>query len=182
MKDKDHFFVYLRNRTSILGLFLATCAFVTGTFLLILDMLKHSANPYMGLLIYMVVPGLIAGSLFLVAVGMIRARLRMKRSGSMHPLPVIDLGDRKTLGRILVLGVLLSIFLLVSSIATYRTYHFTESVQFCGLMCHEVMKPEYTAFGNSPHANVTCAKCHIGPGADWFVKAKLSGLYQVYST
>ncbi len=24
--------------------------------------------------------------------------------------------------------------------------------------------------------------CHIGPGADWFVKSKLSGLYQVYAT
>ena len=25
-------------------------------------------------------------------------------------------------------------------------------------------------------------ECHIGPGASWFVRSKLSGLYQVYAT
>jgi c(7)-type cytochrome triheme protein len=28
---------------------------------------------------------------------------------------------------------------------------------------------------------VACVECHIGPGAEWFVKAKISGAYQVYS-
>jgi hypothetical protein len=41
------------------------------------------------------------------------------------------------------------------------------------------MKPEYTAYINSPHARVACAECHIGPGASWFVKSKLSGVGQV---
>jgi hypothetical protein len=44
------------------------------------------------------------------------------------------------------------------------------------------MKPEYTAYQNSPHARVTCVECHIGAGATWFVKSKLSGSYQVYAT
>jgi hypothetical protein len=44
------------------------------------------------------------------------------------------------------------------------------------------MKPEYTAYQNSPHARVACVQCHIGPGADWFVRSKLSGSYQVYAT
>ncbi|MBZ0255351.1 NapC/NirT family cytochrome c, partial [bacterium] len=43
------------------------------------------------------------------------------------------------------------------------------------------MMPEYTAYQNSPHARVDCVKCHIGPGANWYVKSKISGLYQVYS-
>ena len=43
------------------------------------------------------------------------------------------------------------------------------------------MKPEYTAYSVSPHARVGCVKCHIGSGAEWFVKAKISGLYQVYA-
>jgi hypothetical protein len=29
---------------------------------------------------------------------------------------------------------------------------------------------------------VACVDCHIGPGAGWYVKSKLSGLYQIYST
>jgi hypothetical protein len=28
---------------------------------------------------------------------------------------------------------------------------------------------------------VRCVDCHVGPGADWYVKSKLSGLYQVYA-
>ncbi|HSE43681.1 MAG TPA: cytochrome c3 family protein, partial [Acidobacteriota bacterium] len=47
--------------------------------------------------------------------------------------------------------------------------------------CHTVMKPEFTAYQNSPHARVTCTQCHIGSGADWFVRSKLSGSYQVYA-
>ena len=43
------------------------------------------------------------------------------------------------------------------------------------------MHPEYTTYLNSPHSKVGCVKCHIGPGAGWFVKSKLSGIYQVYA-
>jgi len=44
------------------------------------------------------------------------------------------------------------------------------------------MNPEYTAYQYSPHARVDCVKCHIGPGATWYVRSKLSGAYQVYAT
>jgi hypothetical protein len=54
-----------------------------------------------------------------------------------------------------------------------------ESTQFCGQTCHKVMDPEYTAYQRSPHARVACVECHIGPGAPWFVRSKLSGSYQV---
>jgi hypothetical protein len=73
------------------------------------------------------------------------------------------------------------VFLMLSALGSYRTYHFTESVQFCGMTCHEVMKPEHTTYQNSPHARVACVECHIGSGAGWFVRSKLSGSYQVYS-
>lgn len=43
------------------------------------------------------------------------------------------------------------------------------------------MEPEYTAYNNSPHANVACVDCHVGSGASWYVKSKLSGLHQVYA-
>ena len=41
------------------------------------------------------------------------------------------------------------------------------------------MQPEFDAYVESPHARVACVDCHIGPGASWFVKSKLSGLGQV---
>jgi hypothetical protein len=43
------------------------------------------------------------------------------------------------------------------------------------------MEPEYTAYQFSPHAKVGCVQCHIGSGADWFVRSKISGSYQLYA-
>ena len=40
---------------------------------------------------------------------------------------------------------------------------------------------EYTTYLQSPHARVDCVECHIGSGVDWYVKAKISGLRQVYA-
>jgi hypothetical protein len=49
-----------------------------------------------------------------------------------------------------------------------------------------VMAPEFSAYQNSPHARVECVQCHIGLGAGWFVRSKLSKVYAVtfktYST
>jgi nitrate/TMAO reductase-like tetraheme cytochrome c subunit len=44
------------------------------------------------------------------------------------------------------------------------------------------MKPEFVTYLNGPHARVACAECHIGKGAGWYVRSKLSGTYQVYAT
>ena len=73
------------------------------------------------------------------------------------------------------------IFLFFTGLGTYRAYEFSDSVTFCGQICHRVMEPEYTAYQTSPHARVKCVECHVGPGATWFVRSKLSGAYQVYS-
>jgi hypothetical protein len=43
------------------------------------------------------------------------------------------------------------------------------------------MEPEFTAYHQSSHERVKCVECHVGSGANWYVKSKLSGLYQVYS-
>jgi hypothetical protein len=56
-----------------------------------------------------------------------------------------------------------------------------ESTEFCGTTCHSVMTPEHTTYQRSAHARVGCVDCHIGPGADWFVKSKLSGSWQLVS-
>ena len=70
---------------------------------------------------------------------------------------------------------LVFIFIFVSGFGSYRAYEFTETVEFCGQLCHSVMKPEFVAYQASPHARVGCVECHVGPGAGWYVKSKLSG-------
>ena len=74
------------------------------------------------------------------------------------------------------------IFSLISAVGSYKAYEFTDSVNFCGQLCHTVMHPEFTAYEASPHARVACVDCHVGSGASWYVKSKLSGMRQVYYT
>lgn len=64
----------------------------------------------------------------------------------------------------------------------YQAYHYSDRVEFCGVLCHKVMQPEYAAYEGSPHSRISCTSCHIGPGASWFVRAKLSGTRQVFAT
>lgn len=171
----------LKNWVSMAGVFLGSFAFITGAVLLVVDIQQERPHPYFGLLVYGIVPALIAGSLFLIAAGMVWTAWRRRRLGAAIPLPTIDLRNRATLTRLFILWWAFVVFVAISAVATYRTYHFTESTEFCGKVCHAVMKPEFTTFQNSPHSRVTCSTCHIGQGAEWYVRAKLSGLYQVYA-
>lgn len=43
------------------------------------------------------------------------------------------------------------------------------------------MLPEHTAHQVSPHAHVGCVECHVGGGAEWYVRSKLSGSRQLYT-
>ena len=63
-------------------------------------------------------------------------------------------------------------------IGGYQLIEFTDSTAFCGRLCHEVMYPEYTAYQASPHSRVLCSECHVGSGAGYLVKSKLSGVPQ----
>jgi hypothetical protein len=69
--------------------------------------------------------------------------------------------------------------IVIVSLASYRGVEYMDSTQFCGQACHSVMKPEATAHADGPHARVACVQCHIGSGAAWFAKSKLSGTRQL---
>jgi uncharacterized membrane protein len=62
-----------------------------------------------------------------------------------------------------VIAVLTVANLAILSTASYKGVEYMESNQFCGLTCHTVMAPQYTAFLDSPHQRVGCVGCHIGP-------------------
>src|ERR1035437_6412210 len=171
-----------RNWLSLTGLGGVGGSLLFFLLLLLLDALAHFANPYVGSLTYLVARAFVVMGLFLAVLGaFLRHRQILKPSGPLPPLR-IDLTrprDQRMLGFFLAGSVL---FLLISALGSYQTYHFTESVQFCGQACHGVMKPEYITYLHSPHARVACAECHIGKGANWYVRSKLSSTYQVYAT
>jgi hypothetical protein len=95
--------------------------------------------------------------------------------------PVFDFNDLRNRNAFFIFAIGTAIFLFLSALGSYEAFHFTESNRFCGTLCHTVMEPEYIAYQNSPHAKVACVACHVGPGAGWYVRSKLSGLYQVYA-
>jgi hypothetical protein len=43
------------------------------------------------------------------------------------------------------------------------------------------MHPQFTAHQLSAHARVSCVECHVGSGASWYVKSKVSGTRQVFA-
>ncbi len=172
----------LRNWISLLGLGILLSSLFAFVLLFLLDSLAHFSNPYVGVLTYLVAPIFSVVGIGLGVVGMIWRRFQLARTVGAPPALQIDLTrarDRRIFGFFLVVGLL---FLLLTAIGSYHSYHFTESTQFCGATCHTVMQPERTTYQHSPHARVACAECHIGRGASWYVRSKLSGAYQVYAT
>lgn len=170
-----------RSWISLMGLIVTIGSGFAFLFLLVMDIFSAKANAYLGILAYLLVPAFVVFGLALIALGLFFERRRARKTGGQPALLQLDFSQpriRRNLVLVVTCGVT---FILLASVAAYRSYHFSESVAFCGTVCHEVMKPEYTAFKQSPHANSACTECHIGPGAEWFVKAKVSGLYQVYS-
>ena len=75
-----------------------------------------------------------------------------------------------------------AIGLVLFLISGFQLLEFTDSTAFCGRLCHNVMYPEYTAHEVSPHSNVLCADCHVGPGASYLVKSKISGIRLIFNT
>jgi nitrate/TMAO reductase-like tetraheme cytochrome c subunit len=175
-------FSIFRNWLSWTGFVVVVGSLFSFVLLFLLDSMASVSNPYVGILTYLVAPGFLVIGLALAGIGgILRHRQIVKYAGPFPPLR-IDLArkrDRRFLGLFLIGSVL---FLLVAAFGSYQTYHYTESVQFCGQACHGVMKPELVTYLHSPHARVSCAECHIGKGATWYVRSKLSGAYQVYAT
>jgi nitrate/TMAO reductase-like tetraheme cytochrome c subunit len=136
-------------------------------------------NPYAAIVTFLVFPsGAVFGLLLIPVSGYFRRKKWFKDNINKGNV-IIDFG-KKTHRRTVVLILVLSVVnLTVFGLVVYEAYHFTESDFFCGAICHTVMDPEYTAYQRSPHAKVGCVSCHIGSGAEWYVKAKLSGLRQV---
>ncbi|HTI98579.1 MAG TPA: NapC/NirT family cytochrome c [Dongiaceae bacterium] len=171
----------LRNWLSFAGGVVALGSFFAFLLLSALDLFAHFRNPYVGILAYVIAPGFLFLGLFMIFGGVWIQR-RHARQAAPNALPgvlAIDLSrprDRRTLRIFIVCSV---VFLLCTAIGSYQTYHLSESVQFCGQACHTPMKPEFTAYLNSPHARVACVECHVGNGAKAFVAAKLNGVHQL---
>jgi nitrate/TMAO reductase-like tetraheme cytochrome c subunit len=172
-----------KNWLTFIGAITAAFSLVLIIILFIISSAVKNDQTNLGIFIYIVLPGLMLLGLLLIPVGIIRQRkIRRKRGESeAQRLPWIDLNRPDHRNAFVIFTITTILVLLLSAMGSFRAYHITESVEFCGKLCHKVMEPEYTAYQNSPHSNVLCVECHVGAGASWYVKSKLSGLHQVYA-
>jgi hypothetical protein len=182
-QNKPRIYKYLMNKMSIIGLLMTFIASILIVVFIALEAFSGLENPYMGIFLYFTFPGLLILGLVLVPLGawLVRNNLRKHPEATIPPLPRLDLNDPHSL-KLTIYFILSSVvFILIIGIVSMKGYEFTESPTFCGELCHVVMEPEHTAWENSPHAKVRCVECHVGPGAAWYVKAKVSGLRQVWA-
>lgn len=169
------------NGTTVAGAILAGLSFLLILFLMLVEAFSAETSPYMGIIAFVILPVFLILGLLVLAFGALRERRRRARGESVGRMPTINLNDSSTRFASILFVVGTVIFLGMSAFGSFKAYEYTESDEFCGTTCHTVMQPEYTAYNNSPHARVGCVKCHIGPGATWFVRSKLSGAYQLYA-
>ncbi len=172
--------VYLsKNWISRIGVAVVTTAAVLWLFLLPASIRGEVQHPYIGILAFLMLPGLFFLGLFLIPLG-IWLHLRAERSAGRTPTySPLTLRTPELRQLVVFIGITTFVNIVIGSQVSYRAITYMDSVSFCGRTCHTVMQPEYAAYQNSPHSRVECVACHIGPGASWFVQSKLSGLGQV---
>ena len=174
-----------RSKLSLLGATLTTVTFPILLLSVILDLQGVVHSPYFGFVVYMLLGPMFITGLILVFLGVFFFKGKEEVGiftydylKEQFSAPDKFVRVRKLI--MLVTGLtMLNIFIVL--LISYAGYHYTESVAFCGQFCHSVMAPEYTAYQNSPHARVKCVECHIGSGAQWFAKSKISGVRQLFA-
>ena len=172
------------NITSFIGTIIAGISLFLIILFSVVGYFYQDTSTYLGLFIFIILPVFLIIGLIIIPIGMsIEVKRRKKRELDYikKGWPIIDLNVSRYRNAILVFSIGTILLFFLSAMGSYEAFHYTESNEFCGKMCHSVMKPEYTAYQNSPHAKVGCVDCHVGTGADWYVRSKLSGLRQVYA-
>jgi hypothetical protein len=170
------------NPISAIGGWIAAVTFVAVLFLIAVEATSEEPNAYAGIITFMILPGIMIIGLFMLFFGAWRESKR--RAQGLDPASnwiVLDFSSARTRKATAIITASALAFIGLSVFGSFKAYEYTESNEFCGTVCHTVMEPEHTAYQASPHAKVHCVECHIGPGAEWFVKSKITGAYQLYA-
>src|SRR4051812_12078809 len=134
---------HFHNWTSYAGLLLAASALFAFLFLFAIDLVAAHPSPYVGILAYVVAPFFFLLGAFIALFGALLAR-RRERVARQGPLKINIDFSRPRDRRILLLFCSGAVaFLFLTALGSYETYHYTESVEFCGQRCHVPMEPEF---------------------------------------
>lgn len=140
-------------------------------------------HPYGDLVIFFVPPMFVISGVTVILIGMyiqwIQWRMRKPLSFARYPKWDLNLAsERKALLSVAIGAALLSVPAIYGGRAAYL---YTDDVSFCGSVCHS-MTPEFVTYQQSPHAHVTCAQCHVGPGVTGYAASKIRGMVELVET
>jgi nitrate/TMAO reductase-like tetraheme cytochrome c subunit len=170
-------FVLTLHWLSLVGGALVTTAVLSWLFVLPQQIRGHVDNPYVGIVIFLVLPAIFVAGLALVPIGVFLGKRRIRKGFA----DVVF--DRKAaLQRVAwFFGLMTLLNVIVGTQFTYRAVKHMETPQFCGQSCHS-MNPEFASYLNSPHSRVECVECHVAPGASGWLASKTAGVRQLLET
>jgi nitrate/TMAO reductase-like tetraheme cytochrome c subunit len=162
---------------SLAGSAIVITAVLSFLFVLPIQMRGHVDNPYIGIVVFLILPVIFFVGLFLIPIGIYLGKRRLQKDFSS---PVFD---RKAAFRRLAwfFAITTLINIIIGTQFTYRAVEHMETPQFCGQSCH-TMRPEFAAYQNSPHSRVACVECHVVPGAAGWIASKSAGTRQLIET
>jgi hypothetical protein len=170
-----------QNRLSQAGVVVTTATGISMVFLWMMEILRGGQDhPYSGIVLFLVLPAVFVAGLILIPAGFLLQRRSDRKAGRQNDAPPpIDLASPKFRRVLAFVAIATLANATLVGFASYKGLEVMDSVGFCGEACHTVMAPELAAYKGSPHSRIGCVECHIGEGAGWFVKSKLSGTRQV---
>lgn len=177
-----------RNPLTLLGALMAILAFGGLVFFVLIEFMRREPDVYLGMFVYLGLPAALVTGLLLIPAGIwweVRRRAAAARRGEESPPALqIDFGNPRHLVGVLAFAGATVAILATLGATGYGAMEFMESKTFCST-CHTVMEPQLEAHERSPHADIDCTACHIGPGAGpvgtgagRFFEAKVGGLRQ----
>ena len=183
-QGKQRFSDNFYNSITYFGVVLSVFILACELFLFAIDFFSRNSSVYLGLLTYIVLPPFLIIGLILIPLGAWWQHQRVLHGEKQtHPKPiVIDLSLSTHQNAIVIFMVGTVVLLIMTAICSYKAYNYTESTQFCGVTCHGIMKPEYTAHNQSPHERIKCVDCHVGSGSNWYVHYKVAGTKMLVKT
>ena len=140
--------VYLgTNPVSLVGAILTTSAGITLVGFWLREIFGGGpVHPYAGIVLFLVLPGIFAFGLVLMPIGLLWRWRRMRRR---HELPAdyppVRLSQPALRNAAALVAVATMANVAILGTGTYRGVEYMDSPQFCGMTCHKVMAPEYSA-------------------------------------
>ena len=184
IKDWARLIYYLsQNTISLIGVVVTTSSAITLIGFWIFDLiLPGPPHPYIGILLFLILPAFFLFGLILIPIGIFFRRRRLRAAGELPAIyPKIDLNTPQVRSGLLFVAGATIMNVMIFSVASYRGVAYMDTTTFCGQTCHTVMEPEFTAHQASTHSSVECTGCHVDPGAGGYVRAKVSGTHQLFA-